>query len=530
MLGEAGSAVSLIGMALLGAIFGALVAGMAALSVLRRRRARNDALETRLDESDRQRQRLEQELSQSDAQQDELREQLGELKQRLTTREQQVETLNERLADLRERYGRLETHVEQAKHHHAEQIKLLEDAKGRMGHEFESLAGRIFDERNRSYSAQSRESLEALLQPFREQVAGFRQRIEEIHGQESRERTTLKVQIDQLATLNRQITEEAANLTRALKGDKKMQGNWGEVMLESVLERSGLRRDIEYRREVSLEGENGRQRPDAVIYLPDDKHLIVDAKVSLNAYVRYVNAEEDAEREQALRAHVQAVRSHIDALASRDYPKLPGLRSPDFVFLFMPVEPAFAVAFQFDETLFQDAFSRDIVVVTPTTLLASLRTVASLWNLERQNENARYIAERAGKLLDKFQGFVSSLEDVGKHLGRAQSSYEQAVSRLSTGQGSLVGQALQLEKLGVRMKRELPSHLTRRAEGETEAGESEAGETEAGESGREDERRADTSQARVEEKAPRGPAPNGDDMRRGAGFGAGDTADDRGGA
>ncbi|WP_251977614.1 DNA recombination protein RmuC [Salinicola avicenniae] len=437
-------------------------------------------LEQRLEESDAQVRRLEHELAQSDAQQDDLRERHSELNRQLGARDEQLGALNERLATLREQYGRLETRHEQQSQQHAEQLELLEQAKTRMGHEFESLAGRIFDERQRAYSAQSRDSLEALLKPFREQVSGFRQRLEEIHGQELRERTTLKVQIDQLASLNRQITEEAANLTRALKGDKKMQGNWGEVMLESVLERSGLRRDIEYRREVSIEGDNGRQRPDAVIYLPDDKHLIVDAKVSLNAYVRYVNAEDDAEREQALRAHVQAVRAHIDSLSGKDYPRLPGLHSPDFVFLFMPVEPAFAVAFQHDETLFQDAFSRDIVVVTPTTLLASLRTVSSLWNLERQNENARHIAERAGKLLDKFQGFVTSLEDVGRHLGRAQGSFDQAMGRLSTGQGSLVSQALALNKLGVRMKRELPAHLTRDVDPDDEADETDTTNAEAG--------------------------------------------------
>ncbi|OLO08032.1 recombinase RmuC [Salinicola sp. MH3R3-1] len=441
-----------------------VVLGVGLLWQRQRCMSERETLQSRLQASEAQCLRLEHELAQSDSQQDDLRERQAQLQQQLVAREQQLEALNERLATLREQYGRLETRHEQQQNQHAEQLQLLEQAKTRLGHEFESLAGRIFDERQRAYSAQSRDSLEALLKPFREQVSGFRQRLEEIHGQEVRERTTLKVQIDQLASLNRQITEEAANLTRALKGDKKMQGNWGEMMLESVLERSGLRRDIEYRREVSIDGEHGRQRPDAIIYLPDDKHLIVDAKVSLNAYVRYVNAEDEVEREQALRAHAQAVRSHIESLSGRDYPQLPGLRSPDFVFLFMPVEPAFAVAFQHDESLFQDAFSRDIIVVTPTTLLASLRTVASLWNLERQNENARHIAERAGKLLDKFQGFVSSLEDVGRHLGRAQGSYDQAMGRLATGQGSLVGQALALNKLGVRMKRDLPAHLARDAE------------------------------------------------------------------
>ncbi|MCI0510905.1 DNA recombination protein RmuC [Chromohalobacter marismortui] len=433
----------------------------------RRERTRREAAEHDVEhaqrhhaEAEETRTRLERELAQSDAQLDAVREQGLETRRLLEQRERDLDARQEQLAALRERHGRLETQLEQERSHHAEKLALLEEARTRLTQDFEALAGRIFEERQRTFNTQSRENLEAMLTPFREQVGDFRARLEEIHGQSLRERSSLKTQIEQLSTLNRQITEEAANLTRALKGDKKMQGDWGEVMLESVLERSGLRRDIEYKREVSMEGEAGRQRPDAVIYLPDNRHLIVDAKVSLNAYVRYVNAEDDATRTEALKAHVQAVRAHIDALSGRDYPRLSGLNSPDFVFLFMPVEPAFAVAFQHDETLFQDAFSRDIVVVTPTTLLASLRTVTSLWTLERQNDNARVIAERAGKLLDKFRGFVDSLEDVGRHLGRADGSYRQAMGRLSTGQGSLVSQALMLKRLGVRMKRDLPTHLT----------------------------------------------------------------------
>ena len=418
---------------------------------------RRQALVLRLDESESLRQRLDQELAHSDAQLDNVREQL-------TERDQRIETLNERLATLRERQARLEVERDQQRTHHAEKLALLEEARERLKQDFEVLAGRIFDERQRTFASHSRESLEALLKPFREQVGTFQRRVEELHGQDSRERTTLKAQIEQLAGLNRQMSEEAANLAKALKGDKKMQGNWGEMVLETVLERSGLRRDIEYRREVSIDGDNGRQRPDAVIYLPDDKHLIIDAKVSLNAYVSYVNAEDETARAAALKAHVQSVRSHIEALVQRDYSRLPGLTSPDFVFMFMPMEPAFAVAFEHDDLLFQDAFARHVVVVTPTTLLASLRTVASLWSLERQNENARLIAERAGRLLDKFSGFAESLEEVGRHLERAQGSYGQAMNRLKTGQGNLVSQAVELERLGVRMKKSLPEQLRREAE------------------------------------------------------------------
>ncbi|WP_052383936.1 DNA recombination protein RmuC [Litchfieldella xinjiangensis] len=393
------------------------------------------------------------ELALSDTQLDMARDQLSE-------RETQLAALNDRVATLRETNARLETERDQQRQHHAAQLRQLETAREQLKQEFSALAGRIFEDRQQAFSAQSRESLESLLKPFREQVGQFQRRVEELHGEEVRERSSLKTQLEHLAGLNRQMTEEAAGLARALKGDRKMQGNWGELMLETVLERSGLRRDIEYRREVSIQGEEGRQRPDAVIYLPDDKHLIVDAKVSLSAWVSYVNAEQEAERAVALKSHIHALRNHIDGLASRDYARLPGLKSPDFVFLFVPIEPAFATALEQDPELFQAAFSRHVIVVTPTTLLASLRTVASLWSLERQNDNARLIAERAERLLAKFRGFIDSLEDVGRHLERAQGSYQQAMGRLSSGQGSLVAQAVALERLGVRMKRPLPSHLT----------------------------------------------------------------------
>jgi len=403
--------------------------------------------------------RLEQELVQSDAQLDGSRERLAALETALT------ET-RDRLAERREHAARLEVERDQMALRHREQLALLEEARGRLKEEFQQLAGRIFEERQQAFSAQSRDSLEALLRPFREQVEQFRHRVEELHGQQNRDSGSLKAQLEQLAGLNARLGEEAAGLARALKGDQKAQGHWGELMLETVLERSGLRRDIEYRREVSLQGDKGRQRPDAVIYLPDDRHLIVDAKVSLVAWTRLVNAEGEAERDAAMRAHLQSLRGHVASLSGKDYPALPGLNSPDFVFLFVPVEPAFAAAFERDPSLFQEAFDRQVVVVTPTTLLASLRTVAGLWSLERQNENARLIGERAEKLLAKFSGFVESLDEVGRHLERAGDSHRQAMARLSSGQGSLVAQATELQRLGVRMKKPLPKDLVRAAERE----------------------------------------------------------------
>ncbi|ALM54800.1 recombinase RmuC [Halomonas huangheensis] len=400
---------------------------------------------------------LEQELTVSDSQLDASREQAQALQSSL-------EELRQRLGDAREHNARLETERSQLSERHREQLALIEESRERLKSEFRQLAGQIFEERQQNWQAQSREGIESLLQPFREQVDHFRRRVEELSGQQSRDSISLKSQIEQLANLNARLGDEAAGLARALKGDQKAQGGWGELMLETVLERSGLRRDIEYRREVSIDGDSGRQRPDAVIYLPEDRHLIIDAKVSLTAWTRVVNAEDDVERETAMAAHLQSLRSHIRGLAARDYPALPGLNSPDFVFLFIPVEPAFAAAFERDPSLFQEAFDRQVVVVTPTTLLASLRTVSGLWSMERQNENARIIVARAERLLAKFSGFVTSIEDVGKHLERARDSHHQAMNRLSRGQGSLVAQAMELERLGARMKKPLPDELRRNAE------------------------------------------------------------------
>ncbi|MDZ7851912.1 MAG: DNA recombination protein RmuC [Halomonas sp.] len=412
-------------------------------------------------ESEAQVRRLEQELAHSDAQLDGSRERLANV-------EAELADTRDRLSERREHAARLETEREQMALRHREQLALLEEARERLKEEFQQLAGRIFEERQQAFSVQSRDSLETLLRPFREQVDQFRRRVEELHGQQSRDSGSLKAQLEQLAGLNARLGEEAAGLARALKGDQKAQGHWGELMLETVLERSGLRRDIEYRREVSLQGDQGRQRPDAVIYLPDDRHLIVDAKVSLVAWTRVVNAEDEVERETAMKAHLQSLRGHVASLSGKDYPALPGLNSPDFVFLFVPVEPAFAAAFERDPTLFQEAFDRQVVVVTPTTLLASLRTVAGLWSLERQNENARLIGERAEKLLAKFSGFVESLEEVGRHLDRAGDSHRRAMARLSSGQGSLIAQATELQRLGVRMKKPLSTGLVRAAGGEDE--------------------------------------------------------------
>ena len=435
--------------ALGGAIVGAWLGRAAPRRELLEARERSARLEEALEQSREAHHEAERLLAEREALLERERDQ-GEA---LSVRHQRLE---QECARLRTRCAELETGMARDQRHHHERLALLEQARDQLKGEFERLAGKIFEERSQRFSVQSRDDLQALLGPLRQQLQEFRSRLDGINDQDVQRQSALRAQLDQLSALNRQMSEDASNLTRALKGDRKLQGNWGELMLETVLERSGLRKGIEYRREVAIRAEDGLRRPDAVIQLPEGRHLVVDAKVSLVAYSDYLAAEDDATRAQALRQHLRSLRSHLEGLAARDYPRLPGLNSPDMVFMFMPIEPAFALAFEHDERLFQDAFARHVVIVTPTTLLASLRTVANLWRLERHNENAKLIVERGEKLLDKFIGFVDSLNDVGTHLERAGASHRQALKRLSEGQGSLVSQARALNRLGVRSRKPLP--------------------------------------------------------------------------
>jgi len=347
----------------------------------------------------------------------------------------------------------------------AEKLALLEHNRDALKQEFENLANRIFDQKSEHFTQQTRTSLDTLLNPFRDQLQDFRKRVEDVYTTETRDRQALRSEIKSLQDLNRQITEEAANLTRALKGDKKIQGNWGELILERVLEKSGLRKGIEYETQGSYrDSENQLLRPDVVVNLPDSRNLVIDSKVSLLAYQKWVTEEDDSAREEALNNHVEAVRNHIRTLSDKDYSQLGGLHSPDFVFLFMPIEPAFVAAFQQDENLFSEAFERKIIVVTPTTLLATLRTIENIWRYERQSQNARLIAERAGAVYDKLRVFVEAMERLGVQLHTAQATYDSAMNTLTKGRGNLIAQANRFVELGVRVKKELPKAITDQAE------------------------------------------------------------------
>ncbi len=385
--------------------------------------------------------------------------------QKLAQKEALIEQLNGQLGELKTQLNQSQVERQKDQENLQEKLELLQNNKAQLSQEFENLSNKIFEEKNKQFKQTSQEGLASLLNPFKDQLEGLRKKVDEVHVSDSKDRASLKTQIGELHNLNKQITEEAASLARALRGEKKTQGNWGELVLETVLEKSGLREGEEFEREKSITNEEGeRLRPDVIINLPEGKHIIVDAKVSLNAYTDYVNSENDSDRIKYLKAHIDAVRFHIKSLAAKSYSKLPGINSPDFVFLFMPIEPAFMVAFEHDDKLFNDAFEQRIVVVTPTTLLASLRTVSSLWSIERQNKNAKQLAEQAAKVHDKLVGFVESMEKVGLQLNTVQGTYDKAWSQLKEGRGNLISQAHKFKDLGVRMKKDMPKQVMETAE------------------------------------------------------------------
>ncbi len=345
-----------------------------------------------------------------------------------------------------------------------EKLTLLKDAEARLNNQFENLAGKIFDERNRQFTEHNKTSLDHIVRPLREQLGEFKQRIETVYDNENKDRSSLREEIISLRRDTAQMNQEALNLTRALKGDKKTQGNWGEMILETVLEKSGLRKGIEYETQGAFRDEDNKLfKPDVIVRLPEDKDIIIDSKVSLVAYELHCSTEDDAERIAALKQHTEAVRTHIKGLSAKDYSGLKGLRTLDFVLLFMPIEAAFIAAFQADERLFTDAFEHKIIVVTPTTLLATLRTIENIWRYERQNENARAIADKAGIVYDKIRGFVEELDKLGKQLSTVHTTYDGVMNKLTRGNGNLIRQASSFVDLGVKVKKTMPKNITEQA-------------------------------------------------------------------
>lgn len=389
---------------------------------------------------------------------------------------EECELLNNELRSLREINSSLEvdlrevtTLLETTRQHGDEKYRLMLNSEQRLSEQFENLANRIFEQSNRRVEEQNRQSLHGLLTPLREQLDGFRRQVQESFGQEARERHTLAHEIRNLQQLNAQMAQEAVNLTRALKGDNKTQGNWGEVVLTRVLEASGLREGHEYETQVSINTDaNSRMQPDVIVRLPHRKDVVVDAKMTLVAYERYFNAEDDYTREAALQEHIAAVRNHIRMLGRKDYQQLPGLRSLDYVLMFIPVEPAFLLALDRQPELISEALKNNIMLVSPTTLLVALRTIANLWRYEHQSRNAQKIAERAGRLYDKMRLFVDDMSAIGQSLDKAQDNYRQAMKKLASGRGNLLVQAESFRELGVEVKRGINPDLVEQATAQDE--------------------------------------------------------------
>lgn len=376
----------------------------------------------------------------------------------------QLEINSGQEADIRE----LTTLLEQTRLNADDKQRQMMNSEQRLSEQFENLAHRIFEQSGRKVEEQNRQSLNGLLSPLREQLDGFRRQVQESFGQEARERHTLTHEIRNLQQLNAQMAQEALNLTKALKGDNKTQGNWGEVILARVLEASGLREGHEYQTQVNIQLENSsRMQPDVIIRLPQGKDVVIDAKMTLVAYERYFNADDDRLRESALNEHIVAIRNHIRLLGRKDYQQLPGLRSLDYVLMFIPVEPAFLLAIDKQPELISEALKHNIMLVSPTTLLVALRTIANLWRYEHQSRNAQHIAERAGRLYDKVRLFVDEMSALGVSLDKAQDNYRQAMKKLASGRGNVLVLAESLRNLGVEVKREINPELVEQAQSDT---------------------------------------------------------------
>lgn len=348
----------------------------------------------------------------------------------------------------------LKTRLEETLSATHERQTILEQSEQRLTTQFENLANRIFEQSGKKIEQQNRQSLDFLLSPLKEQLEGFKKQVQDSFGQEAKERHTLTHEIRNLQQLNEQMTKEATNLTNALKGNNKTQGNWGEFILSQILDNSGLRAGYEYETQVSLTNENNqRLQPDVIVHLPQGGDVVIDSKVTLVAYERHFNSDDEATKAKAMAEHLNAVRNHLKQLSQKDYHKLIGINSLDYILMFIPVEPAFLSAIDHDPTLINDALKNNIMIVSPTTLLVALRTIHNLWRYEYQNRNAELIADRASKLYDKVRGFIEDMENLGSCLDKAQLTYQNSMNKLSKGRGNVIGQIERFRELGIEVKK-----------------------------------------------------------------------------
>lgn len=382
-----------------------------------------------------------------------------------TELKQQYQSQQQDYMQLQREHSALQVSLKEKQQHFAEQQSLLQQSKQQLSLEFQQLAQQIFEEKSSRFQASNQEALNSLLNPFRLQLDAFKSKVEDIHLKDSQQQALLNHELQHLKLLNQQITEEAHQLAVALKGQKKTQGNWGELVLENVLERSGLRAGQDYQREFSVTQQDGTKlRPDLVVFLPQGKHLIIDAKVSLNAYSRYINSEDDTERKLALQEHVSSMAARIKELSDRNYHKLPGLNSPDLVFMFVPIESAFVEALKADESLFQQALNQNVLVATPTTLLTSLNIVRQLWRYEEQHKHTAELAKRADAVFNKLRTFLTTFLRVKESLNKAQEAYETAESQLYKGRANLVKQVNEFKDLTPAIQAELPEYFVEKSQ------------------------------------------------------------------
>jgi len=386
------------------------------------------------------------------------------LEQRLRDTEEHKMHLQTEKEQLGNQVVRYQADMENLQVKNREQRDEVEKLQERFTKEFENLANKILEEKSLKFTERNEKNIKNILTPLNEKIQLFEKKVEESQKENISIHSALKEQLLNLQSQNLKITQEAENLTKALKGDSKMQGNWGELVLERVLEKSGLEKDREYLVQQSFTREDGsRVLPDVIINLPDGKKMIVDSKVSLTDYERYVNAEEDEEQAKYLKDHINSLRRHVDQLSAKKYEDLYEMESPDFVLLFVPIEPAFAIAINNDNTLYNKAFEQNIIIVTPSTLLATLRTIDSMWNNEKQQRNAIEIARQAGALYDKFEGFVTDLTKVGKKMDDAKDEYKGAMNKLVEGRGNIVTSIEKLKKMGAKAKKSIPEPILKRA-------------------------------------------------------------------
>jgi len=386
------------------------------------------------------------------------------LSQNISEKENSLNQEREKVLELRSKLASMESDYSNLKQKLEENKSEVEKLQEKFTKEFENLAIKIFEEKTNKFSEQSKANLSEILNPLREKISEFQNKVEETNKENIKGNASLREQLQMLKDMNQQVTQEAKNLTTALKGQSKTQGNWGEFILESILEKSGLVKGREYVVQESVTAESGkRYQPDVIIKLPENKSIVIDSKVSLIGYEKFVSSEIEHEKELGLREHINSIRSHIKSLSGKKYQNLYQLESLDFVLMFMPIEPAFALAVQNDQSIFNDAFEMNIVIVSPSTLLATLRTISSIWKQENQNKNALEIARQSGDMLDKFTAFVDDLISVGKGLVNAKDNYDKAMNKLVEGRGNLVNRAEKIKQLGAKASKSLPPAILNRS-------------------------------------------------------------------